>query len=156
GTAVVDPFSPDPARSMRDLLPRGVRAFRIQSVAPYGGSGREALPPARWLEPPGYAAMFAEAAKTGQAPSCLINPDSFPEGARMCRAPPDAPVIIAHLGRSGADGTVRDADADALCALARHPKLLVKVGAFYALGTKTPPYLDLAPLIRRVVQSFGP
>ena len=33
--------------------------------------------------------------------------------------------------------------------------MLVKVGAFYALGKKTPPYLDLAPLIRRVVQAFG-
>ena len=31
----------------------------------------------------------------------------------------------------------------------------MKVGAFYALGKKTPPYLDLVPLIRRVVQAFG-
>ena len=28
-------------------------------------------------------------------------------------------------------------------------------GAFYALGKKAPPYLDLAPLIRRVVRAFG-
>jgi predicted TIM-barrel fold metal-dependent hydrolase len=30
------------------------------------------------------------------------------------------------------------------------------VGAFYALGKRTPPYLDLIPLIRRVVQAFSP
>ncbi len=44
---------------------------------------------------------------------------------------------------------------DALCALARHPRVLIKVGAFYALGKKAPPYLDLAPLIERVVRAFG-
>ena len=31
----------------------------------------------------------------------------------------------------------------------------MKVGAFYALGKKTPPYLDLGPLIARVVRAFG-
>ncbi len=37
----------------------------------------------------------------------------------------------------------------------KHAKVYVKVGAFYALGKKTPPYLDLGPLIRRVVRAFG-
>src|SRR3954471_7231940 len=35
GTAVVDPFGPDPAGEMQKLESQGVRAFRIQSVAPY-------------------------------------------------------------------------------------------------------------------------
>jgi predicted TIM-barrel fold metal-dependent hydrolase len=149
GTAIVDPLGRDPESAMRAMLPKGVRAFRIQPR--YGK-----LPPARWLEPAGYGAMFRTAAATGRALSCLIDPDGFPEVDRMCREHPDAPVIIDHLGRIGTDGTVRGADVEALCALARHPKLLVKVGAFYALGKKTPPYLDLAPLIRRVVRAFGP
>jgi predicted TIM-barrel fold metal-dependent hydrolase len=148
GTAIVDPLGPRPDEAMRALLPRGVRAFRI---AP----NYSKLAPSRWLEPPGYAAMFDAAAKTGQALSCLIDPAAFAEVDRMCARFPDATVIIDHLGRVGADGTVRDADVDALCALAKHPRVLVKVGAFYALGKKTPPYLDLAPLIRRVVQAFG-
>jgi predicted TIM-barrel fold metal-dependent hydrolase len=149
GTAIVDPLAPRPGEAMKALLPRGVRAFRIQPKY-------SRLPPARWLEPPGYDAMFATAARTGQALSCLIDPDGFPEVDRMCGKFPDTTVIIDHLGRIGVDGTIRDADVDALCALARHPKLLVKVGAFYALGKKTPPYLDLAPMIRRVVSAFGP
>jgi predicted TIM-barrel fold metal-dependent hydrolase len=149
GTAIVDPLGPGPDEAMRALLPRGVRAFRI---TPHYSK----LPPAHWLEPPGYAIMFAAAAKTGQALSCLIDPDAFPEVDRMCRRFPDTTVIIDHLGRIGVDGTVRERDVDALCALARHPRVLVKVGAFYALGRKTPPYLDLAPLIRSVVRAFGP
>ncbi len=150
GTAIVDPLAADPGRAMRDLARRGVHAFRIQPQY-------SRQPPARWLEPAGYAAMFATAARTGQALSCLIDPDGFAEVDRMCRRFPETRIIIDHLGRIGAgpDGAIRDADVEALCALARHPNVFVKVGAFYALGKKTPPYLDLVPLIRRVVQAFG-
>lgn len=148
GTAVIDPLAPHPDRAMAELEPRGVRAFRILPR-------HSKLPPARWLEPEGYKAMFARAARSGQALSCLIDPDGFAQVDWICHAFPDAPVLIDHLGRIGADGTIRAADVEALCALAKHPKVYVKVGAFYALGRKTPPYLDLAPLIRRVVQAFG-
>jgi predicted TIM-barrel fold metal-dependent hydrolase len=148
GTAIVDPLGEAPDRAMVELKPKGVRAFRI---APNFSK----LPPARWLEPPGYAAMFASAPKHGQALSCLINPDAFAEVDRMARRFPETTIIIDHLGRIGASGTIASEDVDALCALAKHPKVLVKVGAFYAFGKKTPPYLDLAPLIRRVVQAFG-
>src|SRR5262249_35262128 len=146
----VDPLADDPGKAMRDLLPRGVRAFRIQPAY-------SKLPPARWLEPPGYSAIFTTAARTGAALSCLIGPDGFAEVDRMCRRFPDTTLIIDHLGRIGAssDGAIHDADVDALCALAKHAKVYVKVGAFYALGKKKPPYLDLAPLIRRVVAAFG-
>jgi predicted TIM-barrel fold metal-dependent hydrolase len=150
GTAIVDPLSDNPGRSMRELATRGVRAFRIQ---PHHGE----QPPSRWLLPAGYAAMFATASETGQALSCLIDPDGFAEVDRMCRRFPETTVIIDHLGRIGVGvaGTVNDIDVTALCKLAQHPKLYVKVGAFYALGKKKPPYTDLAPLIRRVVQAFG-
>jgi predicted TIM-barrel fold metal-dependent hydrolase len=148
GTAVIDPLGEAPDRLMGELAKKRVRAFRILPSL-----GRQ--PAARWLEPPGYAAMFAAGAKNNQALSCLIDPTGFAEVDRMCRKFPDTPVIIDHLGRIGIDGTIRDQDVDALCALAKHPRVLVKVGAFYALGKKRAPYTDLAPLIRRVVQAFG-
>jgi predicted TIM-barrel fold metal-dependent hydrolase len=87
----------------------------------------------------------------------LIGPDGFAEVERMCRRFPDTAVIIDHLGRvgAGADGAIDDGDVSALCALAKLPGVYIKVGAFYALGKKTPPYLDLGPLIRRVVRAFG-
>jgi predicted TIM-barrel fold metal-dependent hydrolase len=150
GTAIVDPLGADPGKAMEELRPKGVRAFRIHPQY-------SKLPPERWLEPEGYKAMFATAERTGQAISCLIDPEGFAEIDRMCRLFPATKVIIDHLGRvgGGPDGAIRDTEVDALCALARNPKIYVKVGAFYALGKKTPPYLDLAPLIRRVVQAYG-
>src|SRR5204862_1348071 len=74
---------------------------------------------------------------------------------RMCGKYADTPVIIDHLCRIGADGTIREKDVDALGTLAKHKKVMVKVGAFYALGKKEPPYTDLAPLIQKVVKAFG-
>jgi predicted TIM-barrel fold metal-dependent hydrolase len=148
GTAVIDPFADAPDRAMTELAKKGVRAFRIRP-------GLSKQPVAKWLEPAGYATMFATAVKNRQALSCLIDPDGLPEVDRMCRKFPDTTVIIDHLARIGANGTITDRDVDALCALAAHKKVLVKVGAFYALGKKKPPYTDLAPLIRKVVQAFG-
>lgn len=149
GTAVIDPLDRDPARRMGDLAKNKVRAFRILPKL-----SKE--PPEKWLRPEGYAKMFAAGAKNNQALSCLIDPDGLPEVDRMCKDYPDTPVIIDHLARIGADGTVRDADVDALCALAKHKKMMVKVGAFYALGKKKPPYDDLGPLVKKVVTAFGP
>jgi predicted TIM-barrel fold metal-dependent hydrolase len=148
GTAVIDPHGADPDALMTELGKKKVRAFRIHPSL-------SKLPPARWLEPAGYEKMFAAGARNNQAMSCLIGPDALPEVERMCRKYPATPVIIDHLCRIGADGTIRDRDVDALCALVKYPRVMMKVGAFYALGKKQPPYTDLAPLIQRVVQGFG-
>jgi predicted TIM-barrel fold metal-dependent hydrolase len=148
GTAVIDPHAEAPDRLMGELAKKRVRAFRIHPRL-------SKQPAAKWLEPEGYAAMFAAGAKNNQAMSCLIEPDGLPEVDRMCRKYPDTPVIIDHLARIGMNGTIADKDVDALCGLAKHPRVLVKVGAFYALGKKKPPYTDLAPLIQKVVKAFG-
>jgi predicted TIM-barrel fold metal-dependent hydrolase len=148
GTAVIDPLGKDPAHEMEELAKKGVRAFRIHPKL-----SKE--PIESWLRPDGYKKMFAAGARTNQAMACLIGPDALPEVDRMCKEFPYTPVIIDHLARIGADGMIRDADVDQLCALARHKKVMVKVGAFYALGKKKSPYDDLAPVIKKVVTAFG-
>jgi predicted TIM-barrel fold metal-dependent hydrolase len=149
GTAVINPLGKDPAREMDELAKRGVRAFRIHPKL-------SDQPSATWLRPEGYRKMFAAGARNQQALSCLIGPDALPELERMCLEYPDTPVIIDHLARIGADGVIRAADVARLCGMARHKNIYVKVGAFYALGKKQPPYTDLSPLIRQVVAAFGP
>jgi predicted TIM-barrel fold metal-dependent hydrolase len=52
-------------------------------------------------------------------------------------------------------GPIRDSDLSALCGLARHKRVYVKVSAFYALGQKQYPYLDLIGMIRRVYDAYG-
>jgi predicted TIM-barrel fold metal-dependent hydrolase len=148
GTAIVDPYGKAPEREMGELAKKGVRAFRIHPKL-------SKHPVAHWLEPAGFGKMFAAGARNNQALSCLIGPDALPEVERMCRKFPDTPVIIDHLCRIGLNGTVAGKDVDGLCSLAKCKRILVKVGAFYALGKKRPPYTDLGPMIRKVVKAFG-
>jgi predicted TIM-barrel fold metal-dependent hydrolase len=154
GTAAIDPTGEKPDELMTELAKKRVRAFRI-----YPGLGRGTKPNAGagegWLKGDGYEKMFAAGAKTDQAMSCLINPDALPDLDRMCKKYPATPVIIDHLCRIGADGTIRDPDVDALCAMAKHERVMVKVGAFYAFGKKKAPYTDLGPMIAKVVKAFG-
>lgn len=154
GTAVIDPAGAAPDRLMTDLGKRGVRAFRV-----YPGLERRTKPNVGkgegWLKAVGYGKMFAAGAKNNQAISCLISPDALPDLDRMCKKFPATPVIIDHLCRIGVSGSILDRDVDALCAMAKHKKVMVKVGAFYALGKKEPPYTDLAPMIEKVVKAFG-
>ena len=148
GTAIVDPTAADVEKVMAGLAKKGVRAFRIYPAL-------LEHTPDKWLQAPGYAKMFAAGARNNQAISCLIGIDALPELGRMCAKFPNTPVIIDHLCRIGVDGEIRDRDVNALCAMAAHKRVLVKVGAFYALGKKKPPYTDLGPMIQRVVNAFG-
>jgi predicted TIM-barrel fold metal-dependent hydrolase len=147
---MVDDHTPDPGAAMRTLLPQGVTGFRITPFV------RKKDEQAKWLDTPGMAAMWETGAKTRQAMCLLVNPSDLAATDAMCGKHPDTPVVIDHFARVGADGEFRDADVAALCKLARHKHAHVKVSAFYALGKKKPPHDELAPLVRRVLEAFGP
>lgn len=146
GVAVID-RNDRPREKMLELARQGVRGFRI-------GAGR--LPADRWLDGDGMAAMWKCGADERLAMCPLINPQYLPAVDRMCRRFPDTPVVIDHFARIGIDGQFRKADLDNLCGLAKHKNVHVKVSAFSALGKQEAPYLDLAPMIRRVLDAFGP
>ncbi|MCX6900212.1 MAG: amidohydrolase family protein [Verrucomicrobia bacterium] len=146
GIAMVDWKAPRPDDVMRELARVHVRGFRI----PAGGNEPEA-----WLDGDGMERMFRCGGKERLAICPLLTPAHLPALSRMCAKFPDTPVIIDHLARIGASGPVRDEDVAALCSLARHRNVMVKVSAFNSLGAKKPPHLDLAPLIKRVHEAFG-
>jgi len=136
-----------PAETMRKLAGQGVRGFRIRPGD---------RPVDRWLDGPGMAAMWKCGADQRLAMCLLINPDALPAVDRMCRKFPDTPVVIDHFARIGCDGRFRKKNIEALCALAGHKNVHVKTSAFYALGKKKAPYLDVGPMIRRLLDAFGP
>lgn len=150
GIAVIDEDAADVEGEMDRLREQGVRGFRIQPRV-----GGPVPGPQDWLSKPGYARMFTHAAETRQSMCCLINPDGLPALDVMCEAHPETPVVIDHLCRIGIDGEIREAELAALCAMARHEQVKVKVSAFYALGKKRPPHDDLLPVIERVYDAFG-
>jgi predicted TIM-barrel fold metal-dependent hydrolase len=146
GVAMIDKGA-RPRERMVELARRGVRGFRI---TPRG------LPADRWLDGDAMAAMWRCGADKRLAMCPLIDPKHLPAVEKMCRRFPDTPVVIDHFARIGIDGQFRKTDLDNLCGLARHKNVHVKVSAFSALGKRKAPYLDLAPMIRRVLDAFGP
>ncbi len=147
GVAVVDEHAKDVASTMRELKRQGVRGFRIHP---------ERQPVEPWLASEGMATMWRTGADEQLAICALVNPDALVPLDRMCERFPQTRLVVDHFARIGVDGTIRDADVARLCNLARHRNTYVKVSAFYALGKKQAPYTDLAPMIRRLVESFGP
>lgn len=150
-TGMVDDSKPHPGQTMRELLKRGVKALRITSRPGIGASGGE-----KWLSGSGMGEMWKTAAATGQVMACLIDAKDLPGVDAMCEKNPGTAVVIDHFARIGVDGMMRDEDLKQLCRLARHKQTYVKLSAYYALGKKKPPYLDLAPMIRRVLDAFSP
>jgi len=146
GVAVVDE-SKDPPAAMRALARQGVRGFRIVAGA---------QPPERWLGHDAMAAMWKCGSDDGLAICPLLNPEYLPALDVMCRKYPKTPVVVDHFARIGIDGQMRNWDLENLCNLARHKSMRVKISAFYALGRKKAPYVDLAPMIRRLLDAFGP
>lgn len=147
GVGIVDEQAGDPTSTMKKLAAQGVRGFRIHP-------GQREIEP--WISSPGMAAMWKCGASDNLAMCGLINPNALAAFDRMCEKYPDTPVVIDHYARIGVDGTIRDEDLQNLCRLARHKKTYVKVSAYYALGKKKSPYLDLAPMTRRLYDAFGP
>jgi predicted TIM-barrel fold metal-dependent hydrolase len=143
---MIDDRQPRAGERLKELLPQGVRGLRI-TPRMHGET---------WLEGPGMGSLWTTAAETGQAMCCLIDPSHLAQVDAMCRRHAGTPVVIDHFARVGAEGVIREADVAALCDLARHNKVSVKLSAYYALGRKQPPYEDLIPLIKRVLDAFTP
>lgn len=148
GVAIVDENSPDLVRAMKELKREGVRGFRIYT-------SREKAE--RWRDSAGMCKMWAVGGDEGLAMCLLLaNPDSLPAVRRMCEEYRTTRVVIDHFARIGKQGEISHSDVDALCRLSEFPNVYVKLSAFYALGSKKPPYGDMVPMIRALCESFGP
>ena len=146
---MIDDLAAEPAEAMKRLLPQHVTGFRITPFI-------RKTEPDRWLAGPGMGQMWKTAAETRQAMCCLIDAKDLPAVDQMCTAYADTPVVIDHFARIGVDGELRESDIASLCKLSRHKHTYVKVSAFYALGKKQPPHTELTPMIKRLVEAFGP
>lgn len=150
GTGIIPAYSdvslPEPDKTMVALSKCGIYAFRVR-----GGGGR-----ARFLDYPGYDKMFQAGADYDLALSFLAGLDDVPELDRMCQRYPDTPVVLDHLLGIGRKETTLAEEYEALFRMAKHRRVMVKVGPFQAMGKRQRPYLDLLPIIRRVADAFGP
>jgi predicted TIM-barrel fold metal-dependent hydrolase len=150
GVAIIDHDKPGVAAEMKALKERGVRGFRLYANRKNAQA---------WADSAGMQAMWECAADESLAMCLLADPDALPAIAAQVARYPKTPVVIDHFARLGMKGGLESPEAKAgmerLLALADHAEVNVKLSAFYALGAKTPPYDDLAPLARRLRDAYG-
>ena len=146
GVALIDHQADDVSKKMDQLAAMGMRGFRLHSH----DDARN------WVDNPNMHKLWRKAAQDGLAVCPLINPTDIGHVDALCKKFPDTTVVIDHFARVGISGKIEPDHLDALCGLAVHEHTHVKTSAFYALGSKTPPYNDLAPMIRRVVDAYSP
>lgn len=146
GVALIDFRAADAVSRIKQLAEQGMRGFRLHSH----GDAKD------WVEDAGMARLWQTSGAEGLAVCPLINPTDIPYVDALCKKFPDTTVVVDHFARIGVSGQIDSEQLASLCRLARFPNVHVKTSAFYALGKKQAPYEDLAPMIRQVVDAFGP
>ena len=136
---IVDQSKENVQEEMEQLKAQGVGGFRIG--VDYDG--------------PEWDRLFQAAARTGQAMCPLTVPDGAPKIRDMVARHPETTVVIDHMTRIGEREPIRDAHIVQLEEIARLPNAHVKISRLHALGDG-PPHDDLLPMIRRVIDAFGP
>ena len=108
---------------------------------------------AHWLQSKPMHAMWKTGAAENIAMCPLINPKYVADLGPMCRRFPDTTVVIDHCARIDSH---HKEELNQLCELSKHPNVYVKISAFYAFGTRKPPYFEQIPKIKQLFESFGP
>ena len=146
GVAIVDDTLSNVTATMKDLKKRGVRGFRVRADRNRAEG---------WQDSSGMKKMWTHAADEGLSICLLADPDALPAIHAMCEKYPKTRVVIDHFARIGMKGIIQPEQAEELRRLSDFEQTFVKTSAFYALGSKTPPYMDLAPLIKVLHAAYG-
>ncbi|HEY3153329.1 MAG TPA: amidohydrolase family protein [Candidatus Binatia bacterium] len=109
-----------------------------------------------WLED-GTADWFWDAAERYDVPVMAFAPNAVPKLGEVAERHPGLRMIIDHMGLSSTlKGKPLEPAVDNLIKLARLPNLAVKVSALPCYVAEAYPFPTLHPLVRRVVDAFGP
>jgi L-fuconolactonase len=109
-----------------------------------------------WLED-GTADWFWDATERYNVPVMAFAPQAVPKLGEIAERHPGLRLIIDHMGLSSAlRGKPLDGAVENLLKLARLKNVAVKVSALPCYVEEAYPFPMLHPLIRRVVDAFGP
>lgn len=111
---------------------------------------------AQWLND-GTADWFWDAAEKYDVPVMTLAPGDVPKFGQVAERHPGLRLIIDHMGlNSVLRGKPLDPAVDNVVKLARFKNIAVKVSALPCYVDEGYPFPTLHPLVRRVVDAFGP
>ncbi|MGD0799432.1 MAG: amidohydrolase family protein [Acidobacteriaceae bacterium] len=136
-----DPAAPDELRRLTEE--QGFRGVRLSPGAGPGGD---------WIKGPLMAPLWRRCAQLKVPMTLLIPVTRLAELDPLIEANPDLQVVIDHM----ADCPVGDAEKLALLlALAKYPKVFVKVSHMWSLSREAYPYADAMEMVKQLVAAYG-
>jgi predicted TIM-barrel fold metal-dependent hydrolase len=145
GVCRVDPLDPAaPDRLSRLTLEQGFRGVRL---SPAGNAAGD------WIGGPLMPPLWQRCGEL-KVPMTLLAPITrMPDAGALISRFPDLTVVIDHM----ADCPVSQPEAlEKLIALARFPKVFVKISHTWSLSRQGYPYLDSQEHVKRLYAAFGP
>lgn len=145
GVCRVDPLDPAaPDHLSRIHEQKGFRGVRLSPAADASGD---------WFRGPLMGPLWKRCRKL-RVPMTLLAPiGRMPDAALLIERNPGLTVVIDHMADCPVD---RPRELDKLIALARYPRVFVKVSHTWSLSKQKYPWRDAQELVKRLYDSFGP
>jgi predicted TIM-barrel fold metal-dependent hydrolase len=101
---------------------------------------------------------FLGAAEAHALPACVLAPDRASELAPVAERFPELRIVLCHLGLDFMPPPPADDDKGlaSLLSLVGYPNVAVNVSRAVARSVEPYPFLDLWPMLHRIVSGFGP
>ncbi len=136
-----DPAAPDHLKRMTEE--QGFSGVRLSPAAGPAGD---------WIRGPLMPPLWRRCAQLKVAMTLLIPAMRLPDLHPLIETNPDLQIVIDHMADSPLD---HPEQLDLLLALARYPKIFVKISHMWSLSKQPFPYQDAAAQVKRLYDVFG-
>ena len=147
GMCLVDPQASDPVGMLDELVGRGYRGVRFNP-----GLWREG----ELMNGDVGQALYKRAGELGIPVGFLVSPHNYQEIETLASVYPDTDAIIDHFGHAvpSRDGSSVPA-FEKLLAMARYPRLNVKLSEFPRASNEEFPYIDMFNWVHRLIEEYS-
>ncbi len=143
GVCRVNPEDPDAADQLSHWTEQGCRGVRLSPAADASGD---------WIRGARMAALWKRCEELRVPMTLLIPASRLADVQPLIERHPELTVVIDHM----ADCAIDDEKGQAqLLALARYPRVFVKITHLWSLSRQAYPFRDTFALVARVCDAFG-
>jgi predicted TIM-barrel fold metal-dependent hydrolase len=136
-----DPAAPDHAARLKE---EGFHGVRLSPGADAGGD---------WIRGPLMPPLWKRVAELRMPMQILAPITRMPDIGALVEKHPDLDVVIDHMADCPVD---QPAELDKLIALARYPRVFVKISHTWQLSKEKYPWRDTWSMVKRLHAAFGP
>jgi predicted TIM-barrel fold metal-dependent hydrolase len=151
---LIDPTDPEAADKLEFWIKEhGLVGMRFSPLYYAGGKlGGDA-----WLTADETHRVWKKAEELGAVFNFFITPPQLPKLEKMVKAHQDVPIILDHFSQLDLGQADPEPHIKLLLGMAKYPNVYVKVSELASVSkSKTYPFADAYPFVKRVYEAFGP